>query len=98
LRKPDDLFEARLPRSVCKCHRTLDHEGMIWRAEVSSLHATHRVRQLAGIEDIRHHDLSAATLEQIAPRVPDTDGGSHWPPFGQQLSNNRATGPSGCTG
>jgi hypothetical protein len=28
LRKPDDLFEARLPRIGGKCRRTLDHEGM----------------------------------------------------------------------
>jgi uncharacterized protein YbjT (DUF2867 family) len=34
LRKPDDLFEARLPRSAGKCRRTLDHEGMIGRTGV----------------------------------------------------------------
>ncbi len=76
----------------------LDHEGMIRRAIVGSLHAAHRVRQLTGIENVCHHDLSAETLEPIAPGVRDTDGGSYWPPFGQQLSNNSATGPSGCAG
>ena len=52
----------------------------------------------SSIENICNHNLSAATLEPIAPRVPDTDGGSYWPSFGQQLSNNSATGSSGCAG
>ena len=69
LRKPDDLFEARLPRSGGKCRRTLDHEGMIGRTVVSSLHVAHRVHQLTGIENVRDHDLGTATLEQIAARV-----------------------------
>ena len=98
LRKPDDLFEARLPRSGRKCRRTLDHEGMIRRTVVGSLHAAHRVHQLTGIENVRHHDLGAETLEQIAPGVPHTDGGAYGPTFGQQLSDNSATGPSGCAG
>ena len=71
---------------------------MIRRAVVGSLHTAHRVHQLAGIENVRNHDLGAATLQQIAARVPDTDGGSYGPTFGQQLSDYRATGSSGCAG
>ena len=33
LRKPDDLFEATLPRSRGKCRRTLDHERMVGRTD-----------------------------------------------------------------
>src|SRR5260221_15216 len=51
-----------------------------------------------GIRKGSDPNLSAETLEPIAPGVRDTDGGSYWPPFGQQLSNNSATGPSGCAG
>ena len=68
---------------------------MIGRAVISSLDTAHRVRQLTGIENICNHNLGAATLEQIAPGVPDTDGSSYGPTFGQQLSDNSATGPSG---
>jgi hypothetical protein len=71
---------------------------MIRRTVISSLYATHRVRQLTGIENVGHHDLSAATLKEIAPRISDTDGGSYWPPFGQQLRDDGATGPSGRAG
>src|SRR5262249_30465820 len=60
LRKPDDLFETRLTRSGGKRRSTLDHEGMIGRAVVSSLHAAHRVHQLTGIENVRNNDLGAA--------------------------------------
>jgi len=96
LRKPNDLFEARLPRSVRKCRRTLDGEGMIRRAVISSPHTAHCVRQLTRIEKVCDHNLSAATLEQIAPCVSDTDGSSYGPTLGQQLSDDGATGPSGC--
>src|SRR5260221_14784591 len=71
---------------------------MIRRAVVGSLHTAHRVHQLAGIENVWNHNLGAATLEQIAARVPDTDGGSYRPSFGQQLSDYDATGSSGCAG
>jgi hypothetical protein len=47
---------------------------MIRRAVVGSLDTAHRVHQLAGIENVCNHNLGAATLEQIAARVPDTDG------------------------
>jgi hypothetical protein len=60
---------------------------MIRRAVVGSLDTAHRVHQLAGIENVCNHNLGAATLEQIAARVPDTDGGWYWP-----------TGSSGCAG
>jgi hypothetical protein len=96
LRKANDLFKAGLPCSVRKRYCTLDHKRMIWRAVISSLYATHRVRQLSGIENVRHHDLSATTLEKIAPRVLDTDSGSYWPPLGQQLRDHGAPGPAGC--
>src|SRR5260221_1633535 len=76
----------------------LDHEGMIRRAIVGSLHAAHRVPQLTGIENVCHHDLSAETLEPIAPGVPDTDGRSYLAPLCQPLRNNKATRPSGCGG
>jgi hypothetical protein len=98
LRKPDDLFEARLTRSGRKCRRTLDHEGMIGRAVVSSLHAAHSVHQLTGIENVRIHDLGTATLEQIAAPVPHADGGSYGTTFGQELRDYGATGSSGCAG
>ena len=98
LRKANDLFKARLPRSIRKRHGTLDHERMVWRAVIGSLYSTHRICQLTGIENVGHHYLSAATLEEIAPRISDTDGGSYWPPFGQQLRDDGATGSSGCAG
>src|SRR6516164_660758 len=69
---------------------------MIRRTVIASLHTAHRVRQLTRIENVCNHNLSAATLEQIAARVPHTDGGSYGPTLGQQLSDNSATGPSGC--
>src|SRR5258708_37420091 len=97
-RKPNDLFKARLARSGRKCRRALDDEGMVRRAVVGSLHTTHRVHQLTGIKDVRNHDLGAAALEQIAASVPPADDGSHRPAFGQQLSDYRATGLSGCAG
>jgi hypothetical protein len=71
---------------------------MIRRVVVGSLHTAHRVHQLAGIENVCNHNLGAATLEQIPARVPDTDGGSYRPTFGQQLSDYVATGSSGCAG
>jgi hypothetical protein len=43
------------------------------------MHTVHRVHQLAGIENVCNHKLDAVTLEQIAARVPDTDGGLYWP-------------------
>ena len=98
LRKPNDLFKARLVRGGRKCRRALDHEGMVRRAVVGSLHTAHRVHQLTGIKDVRNHDLGAAALEQIAATVPPADHGSYRPAFGQQLSDYRATGLSGCAG
>ena len=71
---------------------------MIRRAVVGSLHTAHRVYQLAGIENVCNNNVGAATLQQIAARVPDTDGGSYRPSFGQQLSDYDATGSSGCAG
>jgi hypothetical protein len=88
----------RLTRSGRKCRRTLDHEGMIGRAVVSSLHAAHSVHQLTGIENVRIHDLGTATLEQIAAPVPHADGGSYGTTFGQELRDYGATGSSGCAG
>src|SRR5258707_2913524 len=76
LRKPNDLFEARLPRSVRKCRRTLDDEGMIRRAVISSLPTPHCVPQLTTIAKGCDHKLSAPTLAQNAPRVSETDGSS----------------------
>jgi hypothetical protein len=43
------------------------------------MHTVHRVHQLAGIENVCNHQLGAATLEQIAARVPDTDCGLYRP-------------------
>jgi hypothetical protein len=59
------------------------------------LYATHRIGQLTGIENVCHHDLSAATLEENAPRISDPNGGPYWPPLSQQLPGDGATGPSG---
>ena len=71
---------------------------MIRRAVVGSLHTAHRVHQLAGIGNVCNHNFGAATLKQIAACVPHADGGSYGPTFGQQLSDYRATGSSGCAG
>ena len=98
LRKPNDLFKACLARSGRKCRSALDHERMVRRAVVGSLHTAHRVHQLTGIKDVRNHDLGAAALEQIAASVPPADDGSYRPAFGQQLSDYRATGLSGRAG
>jgi hypothetical protein len=43
-------------------------------------------------------DLGAATLEQIAARVPHADGGAYGVIFGEQLGDYGATGSSGCAG
>jgi hypothetical protein len=53
---------------------------------------------LTGIENVRDHDLGAATLEQIAARVPHADGGAYGVTFGEQLGDYGATGSSGCAG
>jgi AcrR family transcriptional regulator len=98
LRKPNDLFNAGLARRGRKCRRALDHEGMVRRAVVGSLHTAHRVHQLIGIKDVRNHDLGAAALEQIAASVPAADYSSYRPAFGQQLTDYCATGLSGCAG
>ena len=98
LRKPDDLFQAGLTRSDRKRRRTLDHEGMIGRTIVRSLHPAQGVHQLAGIENVRDHDLGTAPLEQIAAGVLHADGGAYGVTFGQQLGNDGATGSSGWAG
>jgi hypothetical protein len=95
LRKADDLFQARLTRSDRKRRPTLDDEGMIGRTVVRSLHAAHGVHQLAGIENVRNHDLGAARLQSCAALVENANHRTHWDPFSEKLSDYRATGFSG---
>jgi hypothetical protein len=71
---------------------------MIGRTVVRSLHPAQRVHQLAGIENVREHDLGTAPLEQIAAGVLHADGGAYGVTFGQQLSDYGATGSSGGAG
>src|SRR5258707_13741814 len=85
LRKPNDLFKARLARSGRKCRRALDDEGMVRRAVVGSLHTTYRLPQLTGVKDVRKHELRAPALEAIAAGAPPPDHGPPPPTLCQHL-------------
>src|SRR5208282_1253060 len=64
----------------------------------SSLRVAHRVRQLTGIENVRHNDLGAARLQRSAAQVECAHHGAYRNALGEKLTDDRATGFSGRAG